>query len=66
MVNMGKSLICGAHVITPGCDLGVTDIVVDGDRIAAVGASAPLDGVLVDEDLNPKMTIVNGEVKWHL
>ena len=50
MVNMGKSLICGAHVITPGCDLGVTDIVVDGDRIVAVGASAPLDGETIDAD----------------
>ena len=66
MANMDKLSICRARVITPGQDLGVTDIVVDGDRIAAVGASAPLDGVLVDEDLNPKMTIVNGEVKWHL
>ena len=32
-------LIRGAHVITPGHDFGVTDVCIDGDRIAAVGGA---------------------------
>ena len=50
MANMDKLSICRARVITPGRDLGVTDIVVDGDRIAAVGASVPADGETIDAD----------------
>ena len=34
---MNRLSICGVRVVTPGRDLGVTDIVVEGDRIAAVG-----------------------------
>ena len=37
MANMGRLSICGARVVTPGRDLGVTDIFVEGCRIAAVG-----------------------------
>ena len=50
MANVDKLSICRARVITPGQDLGVTDIVVDGDRIAAVGASVPADGETIDAD----------------
>ena len=37
MMSMGKLSICGAHVVTPWRDCGVTDIIVEGCRIAAVG-----------------------------
>lgn len=33
-------LIHGARVVTPGHDLGVTDVHIEGDRIVSVGASA--------------------------
>ena len=50
MASMGRLLICGARVITPGCDLGVTTLGIEGDRIAAIGASAHSDGETVDAD----------------
>ena len=34
---MSKLSICGARVITPGKDLGVTAIRIEGDRIAGIG-----------------------------
>ena len=37
---MGRLSIRGAHVVTPGHDLGVADIRIEGDRIAAVGGDA--------------------------
>ena len=40
MPNMGKLSICGARVITPGRDLGVTTVKIEGDRIAALGGAA--------------------------
>ena len=45
---MGRLSICGAHVITPGRDLGVTDVCIDGDRIAAVGANGVSGGEAID------------------
>lgn len=36
---MGRLSICGARVITPGKDLGVTDIRIEGGRIIAVGGN---------------------------
>ena len=39
--------IRGARVVTPGRDLGVTDVVIEGDRIAAVGGSAA-EGETID------------------
>ena len=39
--------IKGAHVVTPGRDLGVTDVVIDGERVAAVGGSSA-DGETID------------------
>ena len=41
-------VIRNARVITPGRDLGVVDILVDGERIAAVGGSAASDGETID------------------
>ena len=37
---MSSLLIRGARVVTPGRDLGVTDIRIEGERIAAVGGDA--------------------------
>lgn len=37
---MGRLSIRGARVVTPGHDLGVADIRIEGDRIAAVGGDA--------------------------
>ena len=48
MPNMGKLSICGARVITPGQDLGVMDVVLDGVRIAAVGGPALAYGETID------------------
>ena len=45
---MGKLSICGACVITPGQDLGVMDVVLDGVRIAAVGGPALAYGETID------------------
>ena len=45
---MGRLSICGAHVVTPGRDLGVTDVCIDGDRIAAVGANGVSGGDAID------------------
>ena len=50
MANMNGLSIRGARVITPGHDLGVTDIIVDGGRIAAVGGSVPAEGEAIDAD----------------
>ena len=44
---MSKFDIVNVHVITPGKDLGVTSVSVEGDRIVAVGA-APTGGETVD------------------
>ena len=40
--------IRGARVVTPGRDLGVTDVCIDGDRIAAVGANGVSGGDAID------------------
>ena len=48
MTDMGRLSICGARVITPGHDLGVANVVVDGERIAAVGGSVPEEGEAID------------------
>ena len=40
--------IRGARVVTPGKDLGVAAIFVDGDRIAAVGDSVPANCEVID------------------
>ena len=40
-------VIRNARVVTPGRDLGVTDVVIDGARIAAVGGSSA-DGETID------------------
>ena len=40
--------IKGARVVTPGRDLGVTDVFVDGGRIAAVGGPAPAPCETID------------------
>ncbi|MCQ2389489.1 MAG: N-acetylglucosamine-6-phosphate deacetylase [Kiritimatiellae bacterium] len=42
--------IRGARVVTPGRDLGVADVVVDGGRIAAVGGRAAAGGETVEAD----------------
>ena len=42
--------IRGARVVTPGRDLGVADVVVDGGRIAAVGGRAGAGGETVEAD----------------
>ena len=53
-------LIKGAHVITPGKDLGIASVrIADRGEIAA-GQIADL--VLVDDSLTPRMTIVGGRV----
>ena len=41
-------IIHNARVVTPGRDLGVTDVCIDGDRIAAVGASAASGDETID------------------
>ena len=45
---MGRLLIRGARVITPGRDLGVTDVFVDDGRIAAVGGPTPAPCETID------------------
>ena len=48
---MSRLSICGARVITPGRDLGVTDVRMEGGRIVAVGAPpAAADGETIDAD----------------
>ena len=42
--------IWNAHVVTPGKDLGVTTIRIEGDRIAAVGDDAPASGETIDAE----------------
>ena len=42
--------IRNAHVVTPGCDLGVTDVCIEGERIVSVGASAVSGGETIDAD----------------
>ena len=42
--------IRNAHVVTPGKDLGVTTIRIEGDRIAAVGDDAPASGETIDAE----------------
>ena len=45
---MKSLLLRGAHVITPGRDLGVTDILIEDDRIASVGGPASAADETVD------------------
>ena len=59
---MGSLSIRGAHVVTPGHDLGVTDIHIDGDRIAAVGTSVPSGDEIVDV---AGLTLLPGFVDIH-
>ena len=40
MTSMDKLSICGAHVISPGRDLGVMTLGIEGGRIAALGGAA--------------------------
>ena len=42
--------IRNAHVVTPGKDLGVTTIRIEGDCIAAVGDDAPASGETIDAE----------------
>ena len=48
MTSMGKLSICGARVITPGRDCGVTTLRIEGDRIAALGGAACAGGETID------------------
>ena len=50
MASMDRLSICGARVITPGKDLGVTTVSLEGGRIVAVGAPAPALGETIDAD----------------
>ena len=54
--------IRGARVVTPGRDLGVTDVVVDGGRIAAVGGGAATGGETVDAT---GLTLLPGFIDIH-
>ena len=45
---VGLKIIHNARVVTPGRDLGVTDVVLDGVRIAAVGGPAPAHCETID------------------
>ena len=54
--------IRGARVVTPGRDLGVTDVVVDGERIAAVGGGAATGGETVDAT---GLTLLPGFIDIH-
>ena len=48
MANMDRLSICGARVVTPGRDLGVTSVRIEGDRIAAVGDSVSAQDETID------------------
>ena len=45
---MGKLAICGARVVSPGCDLGVTTLEIEDDRIAALGGVAHAGDEVID------------------
>ena len=52
MKNMSRVSIGGARVVTPGRDLGVMEIVVDGERIVAVGGDPARKPVGQDETID--------------
>ena len=54
--------IRGARVVTPGRDLGVTTVVLDGDRIAAVGGNAVPGGETIDAT---GLTLLPGFIDIH-
>ena len=50
MASMGKLAICGAHVVTPGRNLGVMTLRIGGDRIAALGGAACAGDEVIDAE----------------
>ena len=50
MADMGRMSIRNAHVVTPGRDLGVTDVCIESERIVSVGVSAVSGAETIDAD----------------
>ena len=50
MASVDRLSICGARVVTPGKDLGVATLSIEGDRIVAVGDSALANCETIEAD----------------